>query len=1181
VLLTSPESEMDPMLPEVVLAHNIRLIEALRLDLEVGASDSVLLDPLNEDSFLTNLLTRFQRDQIYTYIGNVLLSINPYKPLALYTEEVIEAYRLSTISHELPPHVYALADEAWRSLRDFHCDQVIVITGESGSGKTEASKLILQYITSAAGRSDELETIRQQLLLSNPVLEAFGNAKTVHNDNSSRFGKYIELEFDHRGEPIGGLTTNYLLEKSRVTEQHPGERNFHIFYQLLAGADVQLLKSLKLQRNTENYNYLRTVQSSQIRGWPSDKEDFYSTKKALETVGFTSEEIVNIFRVVAAVLKLGNLIFDPVNNIDGTEGCCINNEYELEEVSMLLLISVDHLRSALLYRTFTVNSCSTLTAEPSINCFSRDSTLPRDSLSHRTYSAIHNNHPRTSLLSHSASMIGGGRGSYSTQDVLQVVESCLSDVGSARHHHMESSKNDVVMTDLNAVEATAARDTLCKHLYHRLFTWIVNSINDKVKVRQHGKRKVLAILDVYGFENVSNNSFEQLTTNYCNEKLHQLITEVVLKEEQEEYMVEGLEWNQITYMDNTIVCDLLEKNPHGIFAVLDEECQRPAVVTDDTFLLKLSQEFHDHTYFEALATCQQQDKRKTSEAVTINSFRVRHYVGWVTYQVAGFVVKNQDLLFRGLSQAMYRCSQPILKELFPEGNPRRNNIRRSTTSATQFKVSMTSLMKNVKSKNPHYVRCLKPNASKQPYHVEPQVVQQQIRYLGLLETTRVKRNGYVFRQLYTTFLQRYKMLSPLTWPHGAGIAIDGVSRLLRDLPISATEYAFGRTKIFIKNIGTVRQLEEFRRIRLDQLAILIQTAFRAWWARYTYTRKRLAQIRIATAWRRYKERAPLRRMKWRLSSVARKEYLELRQRRRSLDAIRIIERTYINWKRKRYLRRLAIRLPSVSPLCRDWPFVTAFLRETNVLLKRLYHKWRCHRYRLQYDQVARNRMREKVTASFLFRNRKESYERSVAHPFQGDYVRLRQNTQWRKIVNESVDHFIVFADIVSKITRSSGRLSPVLFVVSTSSMIIMDQRTLNIKYRVPAADVVRISLSPFLDDIAVFHVRTFGSPTETCSVHNLPGCLFQETSGASPSFGSRWKGDLVLQTCHVIELVTKIFLVVQNAAGKAPEVDVHTDFDANFGHQMVEFCFRCNSLPDVAPGQVRISRRGHRMEVTL
>ncbi|KZS14111.1 Myosin-IB [Daphnia magna] len=305
-------------------------------------------------------------------------------------------------------------------------------------------------------------------------------------------------------------------------------------------------------------------------------------------------------------------------------------------------------------------------------------------------------------------------------------------------------------------------------------------------------------------------------------------------------------------------------------------------------------------------------------------------------------------------------------------------------------------------------------------------------------------------------------------------------------------------------------------------------------------------------------------MRWRLSSVARREYLELRQRRRMIEAVLVIERSYIQWKRRRYLNRLAIRLPSTSPTCREWPNVTLFLRDTNQILKKLYHVWRCHRYRIGFDQIGRNRMREKVTASLLFRNRKESYARSVAHPFQGDYVRLRQNSQWRKLVNETSDQYIVFADIVSKITRSSGRLVPVLFVVSTSSMMILDQRTLNIKYRVPAADIVRISLSPFLDDIAVFHVKSSS-----------------ESSVLSPSFGNKWKGDLVLQTCHVIELVTKMFLVVQNAAGKAPEVNVHTDFEVSVGHQAVEFSFHCTGPTEVQPGHVRIVRRGYRLEVTL
>nr|CAH0099998.1 unnamed protein product [Daphnia galeata] len=1140
--------------------------------------DCISLDPLNEDSLLANLLSRFKRDHIYTYIGNILLSINPYKPLAQYTEQAIADYKLRTVAiSQLPPHVFAVADHAWRSLRDFYSDQVIVITGESGSGKTEASKLILQYLGFATGKSNELETVRQQLLLCNPVLEAFGNAKSIHNDNSSRFGKYIELEFDYRGEPVGGLITHYLLEKSRVTTQHHGERNFHIFFQLLAGADVQLLKSLKLQRNTDNYLYLRNNHSNPSVWHQSDKEEFLNTKKALETVGFSAEDIVNIFRIVAAVLKLGNLIFTPVSNIDGTEGCSINNEYELEEVATLLMISIDELRSALLYRTYSV-SCSGMDPHgmggvSGGNCFSRDSTLP--SANSRTY--IGNNHQqhqqmllqqqRTSLLSTSASMVGA---SMVGRDMYQMMDGCHgSEVGlqvALGSRVYQDAKDDFVMTDLSAAEATTGRDALCKALYYRLFTWIINSINDRIKVKQHGKRRILSILDIYGFENLPTNGFEQLIINYCNEKLQHFVTEIIVKEEQEVYMQEGLEWSPILFPDNVAVCDLIEKHNLGLLAIMDEECQRPCNGSEDAFLNKVGQVFQDNTQVEVAWGL----PSKSSDSTTVNAFRLKHYAGWVTYSVNGFLEKNSDLLVRGLSQSMYQCSHPIVKELFPEGNPRRTTLRRPATSGTQFKVAIIALMRSLRSKNPHFVRCIKPNAFKQPHHFDVQTIQNQLRYLGLLESTQVKRNGYAFRQPYAWFLQRYKMLSTVTWPHWGGVAIEGVARLLRDLPISATEYAFGRRMLFIKNDSTLMQLEDFRRIRLDDLATLIQKTFRAWATRWLFLKRRQSQIKIATAWRRYK---------------ARREYLELRQRRRMIEAVLVIERSYIQWKRKRYLNRLAIRLPSTSPTCREWPTVTLFLRDTNQILKKLYHVWRCHRYRMGFDQIGRNRMREKVTASLLFKNRKESYARSVAHPFQGDYVRLRQNSQWRKLVNETSDQYIVFADIVSKITRSSGRLVPVLFVVSTSSMMILDQRTLNIKYRVPAADIVRISLSPFLDDIAVFHVKSFHDCTSP-SVPNLQtGCLhFQQSSESSvlsPSFGNKWKGDLVLQTCHVIELVTKMFLVVQNAAGKAPEVNVHTDFELSLGHQAVEFSFHCTGPTEVQPGHVRIVRRGYRLEVTL
>ncbi|GBN91223.1 Unconventional myosin-Ib [Araneus ventricosus] len=215
----------------------------------------------------------------------------------------------------------------------------------------------------------------------------------------------------------------------------------------------------------------------------------------------------------------------------------------------------------------------------------------------------------------------------------------------------------------------------------------------------------------------------------------------------------------------------------------------------------------------------------------------------------------------------------------------------------------------------------------------------------------------------------------------------------------------------------------------------------------------------------------------------------------------------------------------------------------------------CHKYRLRFDQTARNRMREKVTASLLFRDRKSSYPKSVSHPFRGDYVRLRHNVKWKKIAAETGDQYVVFADIINKIARASGKCLQTLFVVSTSAMLVMDHRTLQIKYRIPATDIFRISLSPFMDDLAVFHVRS--------------------------SEATRKKGDFLFETGHVIEIVTKLYLVIQNATGKPPEVNVATEFEANFGKENVVLAFKCAGLSEVQPGQVKIYRRGNRMEVVL
>ncbi|PSN37289.1 Unconventional myosin-Ib [Blattella germanica] len=211
-------------------------MDVLSLDQEVGAWDSVLLDPLTEDSFITNLHQRFKRDHIYTYIGNVLVSVNPYKKLALYSGELVKAYRCRG-PYQLPPHM------------DRNEDQCIVVSGESGAGKTEAARIVLQFVALASGHSREVKIMKERLVQAGPLLEAFGNAKTYRNDNSSRFGKYLDIEFDYKGDPLGGSITNFK-------------------------------KSLKLQRNLDNYVFLR---SSRVHCLESldDKQDFQVTKNQI------------------------------------------------------------------------------------------------------------------------------------------------------------------------------------------------------------------------------------------------------------------------------------------------------------------------------------------------------------------------------------------------------------------------------------------------------------------------------------------------------------------------------------------------------------------------------------------------------------------------------------------------------------------------------------------------------------------------------------------------------------------------------------------------------------------------------------------------------------------------------------------------------------------------------------
>ncbi|EDM16453.1 myosin IA [Rattus norvegicus] len=1004
------------------------------LEGSVGVEDLILLEPLDEESLIKNLQLRYEKKEIYTYIGNVVISMNPYQQLPIYGPEFIAKYRDYTF-YELKPHIYALANVAYQSLKDRDRDQCILITGESGAGKTEASKLVMSYVAAVCGKGEQVNSVKEQLLQSNPVLEAFGNAKTIRNDNSSRFGKYMDIEFDFKGSPLGGVITNYLLEKSRVVKQLKGERNFHIFYQLLAGADTQLLKALKLEEDARGYAYLNG-EVSRVNGM-DDASNFRAVQNAMAVIGFSEEEIRQVLEVTALVLKLGNVKLADEFQANGLPASGVCDGKGIQEIGEMMGLNSAELEKALCSRT------------------------------------------------------------------------------------METGKEKVV-TVLNVIQAQYARDALAKNIYSRLFDWIVNRINESIKVGTGEKRKVMGVLDIYGFEILEDNSFEQFVINYCNEKLQQVFIELTLKEEQEEYKREGIPWTKVEYFDNGIICDLIEHSQRGILAMLDEECLRPGVVSDTTFLAKLNQLFSKHSHYESKVT--QNAQRQYDRTMGLSCFRICHYAGKVTYNVTSFIDKNNDLLFRDLSQTMWKAQHPLLHSLFPEGNPKEASLKRPPTAGTQFKNSVAILMKNLYSKNPNYIRCIKPNDQQQQGRFTSELVMVQARYLGLLENVRVRRAGYAFRQAYKPFLERYRLLSRSTWPRWNGEDREGVEKVLGSLILSSEELAYGRTKIFIRSPKTLFYLEEQRRLRLQQLATLIQKVYRGWRCRTHYQQMRKSQILISAWFRGNKQKKHYGKIR---SSVlliqafvrgwkARKNY---RKYFRSGAAITLANFIYQSITQK-FLLNLKKNLPSTKVLDNTWPAAPYRCFNTaNQELQHLFYQWKCKKYRDQLSPKQVQTLREKLCASELFKGKKASYLQSVPVPFRGDYVGLQGNPKLQRLKGREEGPVLV-ADTVKKVNRGNGKTSSRILLLTKGHVILTDAKKSQAQIVIKLEDVAGVSVTSLEDGLFSLH-------------------LSEMSSAAS-------KGDILLISDHLVELLTKMYQAVLDATQRQLPVTVTEKFSVRF-----------------------------------
>uniref|UniRef100_A0AAQ5YI30 Uncharacterized protein n=1 Tax=Amphiprion ocellaris TaxID=80972 RepID=A0AAQ5YI30_AMPOC len=307
-----------------------------------GVDDMIRLGDLNEAGLLRNLLVRHKEGIIYTYTGSILVAVNPYQLLPIYTTDHVHTYTDRRLG-ELPPHVFALADACFFNMRRNKKNQCCVISGESGAGKTESTKLMLQFLAAVSGQHSWIE---QQILEANPILEAFGNAKTVRNDNSSRFGKYIDINFTKGGAIEGARVDQYLLEKSRVCRQAPEERNYHVFYYMLMGMPAEQKKILSLGSAAE-YKYLTMGNCTSCEG-RDDVKEFAHFRAALKILMFTENDSWEICKLLAAILHLGNVDFE-VNNL---EGCEIHKSPHFDMACQLLEVDPTALDKSLTQRSF-------------------------------------------------------------------------------------------------------------------------------------------------------------------------------------------------------------------------------------------------------------------------------------------------------------------------------------------------------------------------------------------------------------------------------------------------------------------------------------------------------------------------------------------------------------------------------------------------------------------------------------------------------------------------------------------------------------------------------------------------------------------------------------------------------------------------------------------------------------
>ncbi|MGH0180352.1 UNVERIFIED_CONTAM: hypothetical protein FKN15_003741 [Acipenser sinensis] len=498
-----------------------------------GVEDMIRLGDLNEAGILRNLLIRYREHLIYTYTGSILVAVNPYQLLPIYTPDQIRLYTNKKIG-EMPPHIFAIADNCYFNMQRNNKDQCCIISGESGAGKTESTKLILQFLAAISGQHSWIE---QQVLEANPILEAFGNAKTIRNDNSSRFGKYIDIHFNKRGAIEGAKIEQYLLEKSRVCRQARDERNYHIFYCMLKGMTPEQKKKLGLGKATD-YSYL-TMGSCTVCDGRDDTKEYSNIRSAMKVLMFTDTENWEISKLMAAILHMGNLHYEA-RMYDNLDACVVVRSSNLTTAAALLEVDPQDVMNCLTSRTLITRG-ETVSTPLSIE----QALDVRDAFVKGIYGRL----------------------------FVWIVEKINAAIYKPPSSEPKTVRRSIGLLDIFGFE-----------------NFTVNRADLNPATGPYAKKPY----QVY-YNNIFC-SFEQLCINFANENLQQFFVRHVFKLEQEEYNLENINWQHIEFTDNQDALDMIAIKPLNIISLIDEESKFPKG-TDTTMLYKLNSQHKLNTNY--------------------------------------------------------------------------------------------------------------------------------------------------------------------------------------------------------------------------------------------------------------------------------------------------------------------------------------------------------------------------------------------------------------------------------------------------------------------------------------------------------------------------------------------------------------------------------------------------------